>query len=527
MLGWLLTGCQGDGVQLDLQFPEDEQIAPAFSDIAEVSLVYWEPGRPTRRVSKVLDGELGREELASLPSGSLLRLAVELRNSNQRLVGFGRTANPIRIDGGTGRIPIEVRRPFVYLGELDGIAALDAGDDAQSSVLDEVITTQGAVQTAVPSYDGTTLALVRVNQQNGRYELLLYDTATHAPVPGFAPVLLRGAATDLALSGKGRYAIVGHGPDSAGFTGGVSIIDLAKAGAGDLTASRTVQLGAVGRLAVAAERDDIVFALVNRLSGFDCEGAPDSFVAEVSLVDASATPRTQPLGSSVQDVAASDNGDLLMVADTCGDALWRVPWPLPAGEEPLNVIKTVSEVRDVSTVAIWNDTVWTIDSREPPFYRDDEGESVLTLVSMDLDGNKIQTIPLPPLELELVSASFDDPNQSIAMTALADGVYAFDLAVAPGAGSIAVLVEGTYRTDALSSGPQLLMPPLNIQTIEYLLVDMPTLGLVQHEVSRCSIVALQSGGVFPDLRCGDAVPSTTNTLLTDGPQGISILFGSR
>lgn len=534
-LGLGLGACDsGVGATLDLRFPDADKLSPAIADISEVSLVYWRPGDPTRRVSAVLEnGELADDELLSLPPGEKVRMAVELRNGNQRLVGFGRTAEPVEIRADEPlTVSVEMRRPLVYLGEPEGTAVLDTTVDATSVLAKEHIALGGAVQMAVPSYDGTLLVIVRATEE-GSQELLVLDTSDHQPIAGLKPLELVAPATDLVLSAKGRYAIVAHASDGAGGRGGVTIIDIRALSQGESAsvAVRFQDLGAVGRVTVAAERPDRVYALINRLDGLSCGDDFESKIVELRLDNAQIPPIEKLLGTLVQDIAVSDIGDVMVAADTCKDALWHMPWPLPLGQGPQNVLngRVSTAVRNVSTVAIWNDTIWTIDSRELVEGGLIGSEAELTLLSFNLAGELQTQVKLPPLVLNVEARGFSDVGQEATLKVAADGLHAYDLAIAPGAGSIAVLVEGSYRTSPNldpSSG-DLILPGLSIDTVEYLLIDLATLGPVQHEVSRCDLRVLDTGALISDLRCPDASDVKLNSALDQAPQGLSILYGTR
>src|SRR5690606_27612553 len=107
-----LSACLDGGIELELRFPSTG-LAPATEEIAEVSLLYWEPGEPTSRITRPVKqggADLFLDDF--FEAGQTLRLAVELRTATQRVIGFGRTRNPVQLRAGAD-IPIEIRRPFV------------------------------------------------------------------------------------------------------------------------------------------------------------------------------------------------------------------------------------------------------------------------------------------------------------------------------------------------------------------------------------------------------------------------------
>lgn len=520
-----LGACLDDGgIELDLQLPATG-LAPNTEQIAEVSLLYWEPGEPTSRITRPV--KAGSADLFLddyFEPGQTLRLAVELRTATQRVIGFGRTRNPVELRAGTAvSIPIEIRRPFVYMGGDTGIEAMDATQDAAADAAAYLSTIDLAspAQVAVPTYDGQTLLAVveRPDPAGTVYELHILDTEDHAPV-SVAPVPLSAPASDVAISAEGRYAIVAH----EGANGGLSIVDL-NAARGGQAVVWPVSLGSVGRVSVGVEDPGRVYALANRLEGLDCAGKPESAIYEVSLSNGGRVERMIPLGTPAQDLAAADKGDFLVVADSCNSTLWRVP---TAGGEQVTEFEPDREFPNVSAVALWNNNIWAVTSQVAPADRAAEGNASITVVSLDLLGNTETTIDLPPMRVDVETPVFSGEGQIAALQVDADGIYAFDLAVAPGANSIAILVEGTYFSQSqVDSTGRVFIPAMNIRTIEYLLVDVPTTSAVQHVLSRCEIEQIQTNAVINDWQCAQALDQGSTPGVGHEPRGISVLYGSR
>lgn len=524
-LGGCLDG--GSGIELDLRFPADPALAPRPEEIAQVSLVYWEPGKPTNRVTRALEDVRSRP-IDEFSPGQTLRMAVELRTATQRLIGFGRVPEPIEIGAdGSASFEVEVRRPFVYLGSQSGIEAIDATQEASAGLSSFLSTIDLAVpaQVAVPTYDGQQLAAVLTRPSVPGdpssplvSELMVLRTDDHTRAMDMAPIPLRAQAADLAISADGRYAIVAHETSADGAeTGGVSIVDLQAAANGEALVYDLFE-GSVGRVSVGVESSGRVFALVNRLEGLDCAGAAGSSVLEIWLGTAPRVQRRVSLGVAAQDLAAADDGSFVVVADSCNSKLWRVP---SDGGTPTELR---NDLTNVSSVALWNNNIWAVTSEIAPPVRTDPGNAEIRVVSLDLQGNLVADIPLPPMKLALETPVFSGDGQLATLQVTADGVYAFDLAVAPGAGAIALLMRNQYAVQEDANGSTTFIPDMDVETTEYLLVDVTTTTAVQHVVSQCKIDIL-GPALIEDWRCAQASDAQRDP--THEVRGLSVLYGSR
>jgi hypothetical protein len=522
------SGCLdvGGGIELDLRFPADPALAPQKDEIAHVSLVYWEPGKPTNRVTRALE-EVRGGPIDEFSPGQTLRMAVELRTATQRLIGFGRVPEPIEVGAdGSASFEVEVRRPFVYLGSNNGIEAIDATQEASAGLSSFLRTIDLAVpaQVAVPTYDGQQLAAVLTRPSVPGdpasplvSELMVLRTDDHTRSMDTA-VPLRAPASDLAISADGRYAIVAHETSADGaVAGGVSIVDLEAAAQGQALVYDLFE-GSVGRVSVGVENAGRVFALVNRLDGLDCAGAPGSTVLEIWLGTAPRVQRRVSLGVAAQDLAAADDGSFVVVADSCSSKLWRVPTD---GSGPTALRE---DLENVSSVALWNNNIWAVTSAVAPPVRTEPGGAEIRVVSLDLAGKTVADIPLPAMKLALATEVFSSDGQLATLQVTADGVYAFDLAVAPGAGSIALLMRNRYAVQEDANGSTTFIPDMDVETTEYLLVDVTTTTAVQHVVSQCDIEIL-GPALIDEWHCAQAQDSQVGS--SHVVRGLSVLYGSR
>ncbi|WP_428261231.1 hypothetical protein [Haliangium sp.] len=527
-----LPACSDTGaIELQLAFPDDE-LAPLLGEVAEVSLLYWESGEATSRITRPVTDHNASLVIDEFPAGQALRMAVELRSGTQRLIGFGRTPDEIEIEAGVARVvTIEIRRPFVYLGGASGVDAIDTSRDASAapgSVLRSIDLSTPA-QVAVPTYNGKQLVVITARHEDPLddtsaliSDLRLVATGNHQPLS--VPVDLFAPASDVAVSADGRYAVVAHD----GATGGVSVVDLfaARDGREEIT---FLPLGSVGRVSAGAEDPARVFALVDRIDGLDCT-SPTSKVVEISLANGASIVQEIELGAPAQDLAAADDGAFLVVADSCTPSpnsgvpgtLWRVPigpGEVSSFDAPI--------IRNVSAVALWNKRMWAVTSEIAPADPSQQGNAQIRVLALDLEGDTQTVIDLPPFALEVETPVFSDTGQVAALEVDADGIYAFDLAVVPGAGGIALLFEGTYFSQPSRLDGNLIVSAMDIRTVEYMLVDVATTTPVQHVITRCDIVQLDPGALIVDWGCarGDDVSITEGN--ASEPLGISVLYGSR
>lgn len=518
----------GGGIDLALRFPDDPALAPP-DEIAQVSLVYWEPGKPTNRVTRSLD-DIRNAPIDEFEPGQYLRMAVELRTATQRLIGFGRVAEPIRV-GGDERHEIEVRRPFVYLGSETGIEAIDATQEASAGLSSFLRTIDLAVpaQVAVPTYDGELLAVVLTRLADpanpdspAMSELRVLRTADHQPPPGAVPVPLRARASDVVIAANGHYVIVAHETSADGLeSGGLSIVDLRATLEGRPLVHELFERS-VGRVSIGVEKPGRVYALTNRLQGLTCTPGVESEMIEILLGTAPYVSKRVPLRTQAQDLAVADDASFVVVADSCNSTLWKVP----TGEDSTPIEFHPAPLPNVSAVALWNNNIWAVTSEIAPANRTEPGNAEIRVVSLDLQGKIEADIPLPPMELTLETPTFTDEGQLAALQVTADGVYAFDLAVAPGAGAIALLMENRYAVQEQSNSTSTFVPDMDILTTEYLLVDVTTTTAVQHVVNQCDIEML-GPALIDDWRCAKAPGSGLLADSAHDVRGLSVLYGSR
>lgn len=531
------AGCASPG-EVKLRLGIIAEDVALLDEVSSVTLLYWEEGETASRITRPFsDGSISVDAFSP---GQSMRMAVELRTATERLLGFGRTADEVEIVAGQDIvIPVEIRRPLVYLSSEEGFDAIDSTIDSGADLSAErrrVIVDGGgaSVVMAVPSYDGTALVAITSYADSSipdlfHYELHLLETSTHAALPGAAVVPMSQPVIDLAITADGHYAIAGHdGPD-----GGVSIVDLRQVRDGRPNAVQ-LPLGAIGRVTAGAEDPSRVFALRDRLGSLDCAAGGPSAVLEIQLdgdvIDASQV-RAVELPVPVQDIAAADDGSFVVAADSCtldGQAsaepgtLWQVPIDEGIELAPFQA----PQIPNVSAVALWNRRIWAVTSQIAPDDRLVQGEPRIRVVSLDFDGNEQVAIDLPPLSMPVEAPVFSDDGQLAGVDLDADGIFSFDIAVAPGAGAVAILFEGIYKAQGSAANNTSFIPAMDIETVEYILLDVATASPVQRVVSRCDVDIVEDA-LITNWRCALAPELSFQSDAIPEPIGISVLYGSR
>jgi hypothetical protein len=461
------------GVEIRFLWPEDPALGPAGEQIAEVTLVRSAPGEPVTRTTRRM-GDRGQLDMGSIEAGQDLNLAVELRSSTQGLLGYGRATAPIDLSPGDSvEVSMHVRRPFVYVTGHATVTTFDPTPDAiGAQYRGSIGAVQGAAVTA-PTPDGTTL-LLGVPAPNGGNLYLVSTSDYGRPMP--EAIGLRQPPVDLVVSPSGRYAVVAH----AGATGGVSVIDLQA----PTPIPQFVSLGSVERVAVGAvapgSPQERAYALINK--DFDCSSTTGSRVTTVELDDPRENGPSTPFEKPIQDIAASPGFSFAVVANACDNMVERV--------EPGAATARVglAEVPGVTAVAIMDERIWSVGSLLPG---GGKGARLL-MVSMDQNGDDAIARELPRFQERAVATVFSGDGEEALRQIDADIITAMDMAVLPGADSIALITKGYFLaseitgTDAVQTEFTVL-PQLEIDNYEYVLIDTATVTPVQRWRTSCEL----------------------------------------
>ncbi|RMH43568.1 MAG: hypothetical protein D6689_04845 [Deltaproteobacteria bacterium] len=475
------AGCAVEaGVHIELLLPDDPALSPVGDplQLAEISLIATVPGEPPQRFTqRVTDGshDVG---LGRLPVGSGLRLAVELRAASQRLIGYGRAVAPVDVQADEDvTIPIVMRRPFAY---VTGSAGLDAFDAAVEPGLPYAarLALPAPPRATAPTTAGDTLVAVSESA------LFLVSTATHAP-EDVAPVPLQAGARAVAVTPDDDYAIVGHG----GADGGISIVRLDDV-RGETGSANFVPLGDVTAVAAARSRTPsgapVAWALVGGAEpGAACAGAPASPRIVAVAVDNPSEPLVmiEP-GEPVTDFAAHPTADAIAYVTPCNAASQVravAPWSDPGR------VLDMQSVRGAVAVAVDDTRIWSLGVQPSTGGRG----AFLVIGSVTFDGRDAAVLELPAAEERALSDDFSDEGQFAEVRMTADGLVPLDLAVFPGADHVGVLYRGYYHGDAqlldVGLATVTVIPEMDLDAWEYLLVDASTGALVQRTRTRCDL----------------------------------------
>ncbi len=515
-LAGLAGGCAADGgVELDLRLPERPELSPTQAEIGSVGLVTYVPDQPPRSETRQISGGATQLSLGRLEIGDGISLAVEMRAPNQRLVGYGRSPGPIDVAADQMvQVPINMRRPFVYVTGGSQLATFDSTRDAAGATdYRGSIPLARAPSVAAATADG--LDVVVVSDTGNGAELSLVSTSTHEPSTA-APVPLNAAPSDIAISPDSHWAVVGH----SGAQGGLSIVDLGAARAGQ-AAVQFVPIGSVGAVIIGAHTSKPrAVALLDRAPGPGCQtGDIASSVVTVSLADASMGPSFD-LGTPVRDIAVSDDGGFVFSADVCSDKIDKLSLDDDVQPAPLLMVP------QPTAVAVFDDRVWAVGT-EPPAgnlpWR-------LMLVSARDDGTGETRVELPQIQESARSDDFTGNGQAAEQRMDADSLEAYDLAVTPGADHLAILVWEWFQASEMGSFlGQPIIPAMTLESREYLLVNALTTAIVQRVRTSCDLQWESDPFNPPVLDSWSCTQDSGQDVSSEAynPKHVSILYGSR
>ncbi len=515
----IAAGCAAEGgIEVEFNLPENAALSPAGADLSEITLVSFDGETTTTTTRRVGDRSTSLE-IGRLDVGEGITLSAELRGANQRLLGYGRSPKPITIRADEViRVPMMVRRPFVYVTGDTAISTYDASRDRQDDAYVGSISLTRSATVVVPTADGGDLAVLSIAGNSG--ELTLVSTSTHEPT-GVPPIPLAGQARDATVSHDSRFLVVGH--DGAG--GGLSIVDLDSARAGNASVS-VVPLGDVG--AVAARRGDDAsqpgraFALINRATGPGCPtGGPNSMLAVIDLANPGADPVTLDLGTKIHDMAVSVDGRNIIIADSCRDEVKRINIADDAQSAQL------AELSDASAVAIFGDRVWAIGTQPAT----PTSGARLELLSINVNGTDEQRQLLQRTEERAQTTDvFDEPGQYAEQRMDADLLWPMEIAVLPGGDHLALLTWASFHgaeSGSFFGAP--IIPEMDMATYEYTMLDAQTTAVVQRVRTWCELTWTDDPFNPPWLVDWSCSQTADQDLAQPQykPRHLSVLYGTR
>jgi hypothetical protein len=504
-LGGALVGCTSGSVELVLDLPDAEALAPL--DPASVTLVASAPGGAPRATTSLISSD-GSFELGELPVAADLDLAVELRDASQRLVGYGRAVGPVTTSpDDTVEVRVPVRRPFVYVTEDGGGAQLATFDPTRDPL-------DGSYKGSLAIPDTTILAV----PAGGSDVVLLGDdglrrlsTSDHAVVQG-SPTTLPTAINDAVTSPDGAWLVVGHAE-------GIALVNVQTGAITDQGVDAAVE-----RVAIAATASGGLAAvgLVDRAT--EC-GTTSQLV--IIPLDGSAAPTTIETNRALADIGASPQQARVVGADACENELAIV-----SGGE--GVLTTIPQPAAVAVLGGRAFVVGSVPGDIDPIEGVTTAPGHLEVVAVDVAGGAEVRVQLPGVVQSTVTTRVRE--RDISRNLMAHVVVPTDLSVVPPGDLVAIAYQAGFRAPNLIDliqnppfppTPRTIFPQIVAATAEYQLVDLTSGTFVQRVRTRCDLdIDLTGDPLFPQWLCSAAAGQD----VADRefvPASVAALYGAR
>lgn len=527
-----LAACAGEGsFELVLSLPSDPDLRP--TGMTTVTVVLTEEGEQPIATTSVLDND--RFSTGDLALANNVRVAVQLRDVANRLVGVGEAAEPIDIVADQQTVvELPVRRPFVYASNGSALFSFDPTleptDSRFQGQIDGV-----AVPQVVVSVGGDRLAIV------GSSSVGVLATDTHQLVG--TPIVLPGITRDAAaVPGTSKLAIA-HDQ-------GIAIVDL------DTGEVANTPAGPVDRVTVGPSGDGRMLAhgLVGRLMpGINpletCSGSSSIVTIDVAAPGQEVAPR--PLPQPASDLAAAPENVGLFATLPCSGQVVRVE----ASPDGTGVtFAEVAALERASVVVVSGGRVYAAGTRAsephcinplgqdvtcqassptlcpppgapPPSSVDYVTEGArMVVLSIPLDGGMPITLELPARRETVFDD--DDPAKQHAQVLQAFGAVPVDLVALPGGQFVGLVATSNYYIQQLSQGANVILPCLDATTADWLLLDLASSSISQRVRTTCDLVVGPADD-FPDWKC-DVPPLGERSAFGDYvPISVGALFGAR
>lgn len=505
-----LAACSVDGaIEIELDWPEPE-LRPSASEIFEITLVRTAAGEPSTRTVHRAPAPSGEVSLGTVAPGDDLRLAVELRSPNQRLIGYGRSRAGLDVAAGDSlTMTMNVRKPFLYVTGGPAIATVDPTADNTEPQLLAVVADPLVATTAS---DGSALYIVHGG--SGAYQLSAFSTK-NLTEPLFPSVALQNAPIDIAVSADGRFVAVAHAQ-------GMSVVNTGRAGE-ELGAVTESGIGArVDRVTASPGVVPITYALLGRAD--TCGGT--SRVVALDLSEPSTILGDLALSGSAQDIAAmapTTDGQRpeALVADACAGEIHGLT--LVGADPPVSAL--FAEVDSVTALATLDDRVWAVGSTDDP-----ELGAALVATSMDLNGDDQSSLQVPVMQERAKTEDYSGPGDDAVRQMDADAVTAVHLGVFPGGDTLALTIDGSYFAPERGTidvfGIELpILPEIQLYNREFVLLDVASATIIQRARTQCTLDVLSFDAVVFEWECGES-PNQAVMIDPFVPTGLSILYGA-
>jgi hypothetical protein len=322
---------------------------------------------------------------------------------------------------------------------------------------------------------------------------------------------------DVAISSDAAWAVVVHG----GAMAGVSLVDLTALRRGSTSGVAFSAITNPGGVTVSA---DTAYVLSNPAVGDTCAGASSIIPFPLALPPRAGSPIV--LTSQARDVAVVTSGPragMLIAAMTCMDALVVVSGG--SGAPTPNIVSMPKP----TSVAISGGRVWGIG------HAGGDSQVHLVLSSSALDGTSPTELDMPVVQEEASADALSNPPDVDSVARInADMLDAWDLAVLPDAKHVALIQHAKFHSAAVTAiqdgiPPVVVevMPPLDMETYEYNLIDVGTGVLVHRVRTSCTIMyPIDNSILLDDWSCTNA-PNQDTTNETLIPTHLAALYGDK
>jgi hypothetical protein len=481
----------GGNLNLILTLPPSGDLRPTGMTTVAVSVI--QPNGSENITTTPLDEN--KFSAGEVDKGVPISLSVALLNNGSQLVGFGALDQPIVPEGNKAtEIQIPVRKPIVYIATGGMPHTIDTTLDSLDPKYQGTLSTAGTTKLVVP-IDGTELALL------GDTTLSRVSTAEHKTV-GNAIMLDFGSVVDAASVPGQRQVVVAT-------TMGLAIVDV------DSGAVQTRPLQQPNRIAIGGSADAgfVAYVLSGRVAApilnQSCTGV--STVIAVALDGGTELPTTISSNAPISDIAAA--GDAVYGANPCSGEVKR----LDAGEPKVSLTAT-----GASALAVERNRLWATGS----LTSSQEGARIV-LASVDLDGSNAQTVKLPP-KAEVMTYDFDTKGE-LSINMHADTLVALDLAVLPGAQTVAMITRMDSHRAPRNDGITEVIPEMDAVIHDIVLADTATGSIIQRIRASCTLDDHEPNQAeFPSWSCividGSAEAPAGGEMI---PAAIGALYGGR
>ena len=490
-----LAGCGVSSGSLDLQLslPPMGDLRPTGMTTVGITEVQADGTSNVTTTQLVGSGGSMHFSAGDVAAGQPITLSAELRDTTNRLVGFGAVTSPVTpsaTDDTT--VTLQVRKPIVYVASDPSMAAPVATIDPTRDPINDpkyqgTLPPDGIV---VAPIDGTEVAVVTTSS------LQRYATATHMAVGNPIPISFGTPLDAAGVPGQRRLVV--------GTTSGIAVVAIDSGQVTTINGSPADRVAAAvdGGVATAYLLTGRVLPAMGTMG--TCSGSSSVYSIAIDTMGAPVQVGTGQLA----DIAA--DGKAVFGADPCMGQVRR----LDAG----GALKL--SVPGAAAIAVESGRLWVAGSSPSS-----TTGARIVLASIGLDGNSPRMVDLPP-KSEIMTYD-GDPLHELSMFLHADTEIPIDLAVFPMADRVAMIARmdgySVERDD--SFGP--VIPAMKATVWDVVLSD-PNTGATTRIRALCDLQVINGGAAeFPNWSCADANEGEVPAGGEYTPGTVSAVYGGR